>query len=293
MKLNSSSTVLWASPLVCSVNTTLYPEILNCFNETKSSIIFTSATFTSVLLILPVSIAILWMGVRRRRTTNSVTGPASHTDVFTEWIAAVEMSIIFGLLSFFCGICICDPRILTVGYYFLFFGNCAQPLFHFLICLERYLAIVHPVTYMGLKKSEGVRIRNISIGCILLMCFGIMCFAASVFPIFPVTFCFAFLAILAVIVCFLSLPVFCVLRRPGLGSDQSKQRASHIVMTITGLLLLRFFGNGASITIMNCLAESEMNHCEIFFSGTWLGLPSSLVVPLMFLHRRLTSSRGN
>lgn len=38
-----------------------------------------------------------------------------------------------------------------------------------------HLLVVHTVTYRGLKQMVGVKIRNVSIGCIWLLCLSLTC----------------------------------------------------------------------------------------------------------------------
>lgn len=53
-------------------------------------------------------------------------------------------------------------RLMTVS--FIISG---QSLFHVLTCVDHYLAVVHPISYMHLKESFGIRIRNITTVCAL------------------------------------------------------------------------------------------------------------------------------
>ena len=84
--------------------------------------------------------------------------------------------------------------------------------FHMLTCVERYLAVVHPVIYLSLRRERGIRIRNISFGCVWLLSFGAslisfdnvlvnMDVSLFIFSLFVISFC--------------SLSVLCVLIRPG------------------------------------------------------------------------------
>ncbi len=54
-------------------------------------------------------------------------------------------------------------------------------------------------------------------------------------------------------------------------------------MTILGMLLLRFFG--IFCFGLNSLILIRKDVHAVLESGIWLTLPSSLVLPLLFLHR--------
>lgn len=44
--------------------------------------------------------------------------------------------------------------------------------FPLMTCVEHYLAVVHPITYLSLRKAKGIRIRNITAGRIWLLIFA-------------------------------------------------------------------------------------------------------------------------
>ncbi|KAG8005896.1 hypothetical protein GBF38_004938 [Nibea albiflora] len=183
-------------------------------------------TFTSLfivyILLLPLFILVLYLGYQRWRRQHSVATATttSHSDVFTFHMVVLELLGILGS-SFYCyGIYTNQREEMSYGLHVYFIVSPGQTLFHLLTCVDRYLAVVHPVTYLRLRQAGGVRIRNVSIG----------------------------------------LSVLCVLIRPGPGEvggnrrqvDQSKQRAFHTISVIMAVLLLRLFSillNAAMYTL--------------------------------------------
>lgn len=109
---------------------------------------------------------------------------------------------------------------------------------------------------------------------------------ANLFSI--IDLCLLIIAIMIVSVC--SLSVLCVLIRPGPG-DQSgdrekvnklKKRAFYTITAILGFLVLRFTaGLIRSIFYMSYID----NACVVMTIGFWFYMPSSFVLPLLFLHR--------
>ncbi|KAF6714742.1 hypothetical protein FQA47_023465 [Oryzias melastigma] len=285
MQVNSS-TIVQMSPPICSPNSSFFPVLFSCFNEEPSSILITTLTFTNFLLSFPVCVLIFWLGFRQWRNSCSAPEPTSHTDVFTNCMAAVDNSYTLGLLSYYYAVQVCHATLMTFVYYCFLYANCGQTFLHFLTCIERYLAVVHPITYMRLKNAQGVRVRNAAIACVFLLSFGMVGFGALLFPVFPTKLLLFALAFVVVIVCFCTVAVFCVLRRPGLGNDESKRRAFHTVAAITMALLLRFFGQCFSIIQLGLEEDYELNYCMTYFAGCWLCVPSGLVLPVLFLQRK-------
>ncbi|CAB1451392.1 unnamed protein product [Pleuronectes platessa] len=138
MRFNSSSDITTPSPLLCSSNASFFPVIFTCFvQHPVSPSIFFAFTFTNVLF-LPLYLLVLWMGLRRWRDQGSAaSGPTSHSDVFTYQIVSLEIT-----------------------------------LFHCFTCVERYVAVVYPITYRGLRHSDRVRARNTSIGTLIRLGLG-------------------------------------------------------------------------------------------------------------------------
>ncbi|KAK2863388.1 hypothetical protein Q5P01_002921 [Channa striata] len=205
----------------------------------------------------------------------------------------MELSCIVGSIFYFYGYYGEFPSIAKTALYVFNVAFPGEMYFHTLTCVERYLAVVHPITYRRLRQSWGVRIRNISIGCIWLLCFQWICVKIlynSNFPFIPFFSCLAFSLL---VVSFCSFSVLSVLIRPGPGDvggddrrvDRLKHRAFHTVMAILAVLWLWFVG---VIVCYGLDASSLLSYddgCVVMMLGMWFCLPSSLVLPLLFLHR--------
>ncbi|XP_044040195.1 somatostatin receptor type 2-like [Siniperca chuatsi] len=296
MSVNSSSSlnVTLVPPPLPSSNSSISPLYVECLKSMASNVIFTMYTITNVLL-LPLYILILYMGFQRWRRQCSVPGgqSTSHSDFFTYHIVAVEIFGVFGSLIYTLGI-------YTNGVTMLTFGMCVsciifpgQTLFHCLTCVERYLAVVHPITYMHMRETVGVRIRNISIVCVWLLSFGWIGLTILYLPGFPAIPFLCMLGISLIVIFFCCLSVLCVLTHSGPGevggtrerADQSKHRAFHIICAILGVLLLRFFGLLVILVLPHFHGIRLEDLCGLMDSGIYLTVPSSLVLPLLFLHK--------
>ncbi|XP_056225891.1 uncharacterized protein LOC130164919 [Seriola aureovittata] len=204
---------------------------------------FRPSTFNFVLL-LPLFTFVLYMGYQRSLSKSS------HSDVFTYNVVALETLSILGFFCY-CGGALADSMIaVLVGSCMFSITSAGQNLFHVLTCVERYLAVVHPVTYLGLRQSGGVRIRNISIGCVWLICFGTLSGFILLDRSFTGVAASCLLVFSLIVVSFCSLSVLCVLIGPGPGDvggdrervDQTKRRAFYTITVIMGALVLRFMG---------------------------------------------------
>ncbi|XP_042257463.1 uncharacterized protein LOC121889519 [Thunnus maccoyii] len=204
-----------------------------------------------------------------------------------------ELMNILGSTLTCCAVFTDLPEMMMPGLYLSTINISGHIFFHILTCVERYLAVVHPVTYLGLRKARGIRIRNITIGCVWLLCFvatGFMFIEDSV-SIGILFFCITVFAL--IIICFCSFSVLCILIRPGPGEGggsrqqvhQSKLRAFYTIMAILGVLLLRFGQNTLSTALYASPQVGETGRCALWLSTFWFSLPSSLVLPLLFLHR--------
>lgn len=257
-----------------------------CHRSTVSISIGVAFSATRAALLLPASVLILYLGLHRSSATKS------DSDVFVYHLTAAELIWFSGFVSFYCGFLNDVPEMESLGLWLISMTYLTQSSLHVLTCVERYLAVVHPVTYLGLRKGPGIRIRNISIGCVWLFCFGWNVVTGLLFSL-RINSLFVLLPINILIVTFCSISVIHVLIRLGPGEvggnkgrvDQSKKKACHTVTAITGVLWFELIGTLVSVTL-NLQALSPEALCAIRSSMAGYSLPSSLVLPVMYLHRR-------
>lgn len=266
-----------------------------CSRSRKGIYIFTAFSITNIFLLLPLSTLILYLGFRRWRRQRSVSTAATtnHFDTLTYNMIAMELIEILGSLLYCAGGYTDLPEVMSFGYNLFIIILAIKIQFHTLTCVERYLAVVHPITYLGLKNKNGLMIINISIGCVWLLLSLWACVVAVASGGFITVMYFCSSGFAFVVICFCSLSVLCTLRRPGPGEvggdrervNQSKQRTFHTIMTIMGALLLGLGGMllGSVMRVLSILSNSV--RCVGMMSMVWFSLPSSLVLPLLFLHR--------
>eukprot|EP00064_Thunnus_orientalis_P020341 superscaffoldBa00005544_g20476 len=146
-------------------NSSLEYLLYHCSNSSVSFLISTVFNITRAVLLFPLSILVLYLGHQRWRQQQCSFAKISHSDIFTYHLLTMELIWFLGFLGFLCGSSVNLREMVIVGYGASSIAFYGEALFHLLTCVERYLAVVHPITYMGLRNARGVRVRNISIGC--------------------------------------------------------------------------------------------------------------------------------
>ncbi|KAJ0055688.1 hypothetical protein NL108_009639, partial [Boleophthalmus pectinirostris] len=231
------------------------------------------------MLLTPLFFWVFYVGYTQRKT--------SHTDIFTYHIIVMEFLTSLGTAVVTFGMKL--PLLIMSGTTLYGVGMIGQMFIHVLTCLERYLAVVHPITYLRLKERGGVMIRNGSIVVVWLLSTAIVCFSYTtsyhsqqtyqMISMFITTFC-----VLSLVV-FFSASVLCVLLRPGPGGgggdnqriDQSKRRAFTTMIAIVSVLFLRFILLILSYMTYLLNILNPRDSCVLSVSAHYFTFPSSLV----------------
>lgn len=265
---------------------------LNAVNSDCSPVSSATISITRVCIHVPLSIFILYLGYQQWRIQRSFR-MMSHSDIFTYHITMVELFWCLGTVVYYCGYFLKIPHVMTVGYWFTGINFSGQMCFHLLACVDRYLAVVHPLIYRALRHTGGIKIRNICIGCVWLLCF----MWTSVtnlynFSILNIPF-FCLLAFSLAIVSYCSLCVLYSLTYPGLReegrdrelTDKSKQTAFFTIMAILATLSLWFLGNLVTCAIFQLKQLSRSVECTLWALVFCFGFPNTLVLPLLYLRK--------
>ena len=289
MSVNFTSDSSVVHPQLPSNNSEL-TFYMYCIRFSAVSFIYDSFHFINMIVLLPLCTFILHHGLQhwwRKRSTSSAAS-ISHSDCFTYHMVTIELIGVCGCFWLLPVLPVSHSNTMFVGLYFFNFTWCGQMCFHIFTCVDRYLAVVHPITYLSLRNERGIRIRSIIIACAwLLSMIGMyLMLMESVYT--TLAFCLSLSSITIVSYC--SLSVLRVLIRPRPGGqgndrepiDQSKQRAFRTIVTILGVLALRFT---LSLVWAVLYALDDGMTCVIVNIEVWFNLPSSLVLPLLFLHR--------
>lgn len=268
---------------------------INCYGSMVASYISRAFFLTKLLLVMPFIILVLFLSVLRwRRQQQGCVPPASHSDVFTCHVSVFELVNVFGYILYYWGHFAGVTKMAVVGEIVLRCTFLGPLIFHIMACVDRYMAVVFPITYMRLRQLVSIRIQIISTVCVWLLSSTLGIFALLEGNYFAI-FLSVQLAIFVVIISMFSLHILCALKHAGpedMGIregrskvSQSRQRAAYMVMAITGSLWMWFFGILLPIILMNSSLRSDKHGCLVTLAGFWFSLPGNLVLPLLYLRK--------
>lgn len=273
-------------PLNTSVNRDILRE---CLFFPAGIAIMTSFTITLFFILMPVFLFVIYLGLQQWRQQHPAKS-MSHSDVFIFNMTIIELINVFGSIIICVGKYTYTLQLITLGTYIFSFNFHAQIFFHLLICLERYLAVVHPITYLTLRKEKGIKIRNIFVVCVWVACFVLLSIHVVPDENNEIQIYSVVLPILTTLT-FCNLSILMVLIRPRPGNRQcqkvgkSKMRAFYIICVIMVVLLLRFGWDLFAFRVI-CVLELQCEQvCTILMSTVWTSIPSSMVLPMIFLYQ--------
>ncbi|XP_061767868.1 uncharacterized protein LOC133559872 [Nerophis ophidion] len=207
---------------------------------------------TTLLVVLPLSLRVLHLGLQRAIFTATTF---SHSDCFVLNLAAMELIGVAAYVLAIYGINTSADQLILAGIIIQSFPWYGQMVVPVLTCVDRYMAVVHPLAYLRLKRQRSLR--------------------QVIFFLGVTSFC--------------SLSAVKVLKRPRPGQvvrtvvNKTKRRAVRIILIITGVLISKYAGNvlfsGSSMLLHSSVA------CKILVAVKGFDLPSSCLLPLLFLHK--------
>ncbi|XP_043954210.1 uncharacterized protein LOC122820705 [Gambusia affinis] len=280
MSANSSSSLLQPQP---SSLLLLFSVDQHCFITKPSSFIFIIYNVSTIVFLLPLIILVFYAAWQRKRSH-----AWSHFDYFSCHTTIIEIFCVIKLIPNFLGVRTNNILAVFVGSVLSSFVWYGETSFQVLTCADHYLAVVQPLTYRSLRNKRGTRIRNVCIGFVWLLCFLRMGLYVNSKTGFIVDFFLVVISLLITLFCNLS--ALRVLIRPGPGEparerpDRSKQKAFYTMVIILCILAVRFVSSLIWAGI--CVTHMMNNECLIMAGIIWCNLPSSLVLPLLFLHKR-------
>ncbi|XP_035989859.1 uncharacterized protein LOC110367669 [Fundulus heteroclitus] len=174
MSVNSSFSE--SSVLLPASNSSNVPFYFACQQLVTRIIIYGVFATINTLLLLPLYILVLYLGIQQwwNKRLTPAARMMSPSDFFTLNMMIPEIICNVGSVLLTLGFHLERDLLLLLGLFLFSIILPGQSLFHVLTCVDRYLAVVHPIAYMQRKETHGVQIRNISNVCVWLLCFGWM-----------------------------------------------------------------------------------------------------------------------
>ncbi|XP_017336357.1 C-C chemokine receptor type 5-like [Ictalurus punctatus] len=178
-------------------------------------------------------------------------------DVFTLNQAAVEIFFLFlGPFHIMCDVKM-DLCFYDVIGFFVGVGMLVRSLFQCWVCLERYVAVIHPITFLMFRP-----LRYRVVICVVTWTSGLACGVVCMFmfPFLPYRVILAYAVIVLSIHVFSCMSILYKLRHPGPGErnadrateDRAKKRAFHIVV----INLLTFLVQNTPFSVVFCMQDT-------------------------------------
>ncbi len=264
----------------------------DCINSTTSSIRILSdleicMLFVYLLFALPAHSYVIWLII-------TGTGSGVASEFFVLNLSVCEIGNCLNMLPFVMSYWIVG--LIKLSQFLQGLSFTGRPLFQCVICVERYLAVVHPVIFL---KYKPLRYRVICCTAVWIITLGscVCCVLVIMFSTSDVHPWFSLLQFLL----FLFIQLFClvaVLRAlkqsgPGerggeRGGNHMKRRAFHLILITTVTMLITYVPYNI-ITLLNTL--TKQNNHKLWFIVVVCYLLASFVQPVVYLHRAGKLSR--
>jgi hypothetical protein len=242
---------------------------------------FSTACYAiNFILVLPTNIYVLWLILTE-------AGGTMASEFFALNLAVSE--ILFCLCSIMYFIWLHHPTIVASYIMVFSFGFLitGRPMFQCCICVERYLAVVHPVVYL---KYKPLRYRVGCCGVVWLMVLG-----SCLFQMFGSETYFLFYVYWGEFLILFLLNLFCcvsvlrALKHPGPGegeregTNNMKMKAFKIILIIMLSMVVNYLPYEVTLPL-----KARLNVGEILLALNiclTINVITGLVQPLLFLHR--------
>ncbi|KAM4532160.1 proteinase-activated receptor 3-like [Fundulus diaphanus] len=238
---------------------------------------YLSLQFTNMFLGIPTNLTVLWLIHKNK-------GDSSTSDIFIIHLAILD--VLFCLIPPLELASIIFLNTGTAWYVLRFFYGIKDfsPLFLSCICLDRYMAVIHPITFTKLKDRQHRAALATLVWLIILAyasakCAGNIVQFDKVFTVMILT-TFAFMV-------FCNLAILWALRRSGPGRDAMhpvKKRAFKMVLIILAIIVFNYSPPVALFPFKEYFSP-DVFRCYIHYVAFGLMDFSSTIQPMLYLSK--------
>ncbi|KAM9841661.1 proteinase-activated receptor 3 [Aulostomus maculatus] len=233
--------------------------------------------FINMFLGIPANIMVLWLIHKNK-------GDSSTSDIFILHLAALD--VLFCLIP---PLELANIVFLTTSstWYVLrfFYGiKDSSPLFLSCICLDRYVAVLHPIIFTELKDRQHRAVLAVVVWLITLAYAAAKCY--DKIHNFKKVFTAMILAAFAFMV-FCNIAILWALRQSGPGRDEMhpvKKRAFKMVLIILAIIVFNYFPPVALFPFQHYFSPDVFD-CYIHYVAFGLMDFSSSIQPMLYLSK--------
>ncbi|XP_038589256.1 proteinase-activated receptor 3 [Micropterus salmoides] len=234
--------------------------------------------FINMFLGIPANVMVLWL-IRKNK------GDSSTSDIFIINLAVLDILFCLTPPLELANIVFLPTTSRNWLILFFFYGmKDFSPLFLSCICLDRYMAVIHPITFTELKDRHHRAVLALVVWLIILAYSAAKCVNTS--ENFSMIFLVMILVAFAFMV-FCNIAILWALRQSGPGRDEMhpvKKRAFKMVLIILGIIVFNYFPPVALFPFRGYFTK-DVFHCTIHHIAFGLMDFSSSIQPLLYLSK--------
>ncbi|XP_035803164.1 proteinase-activated receptor 3 [Amphiprion ocellaris] len=233
--------------------------------------------FTNMFLGIPANLMVLWLIHKNK-------GDSSTSDIFILHLAILD--VLFCLIPplEFANIVFLTASSPWYVLRFFYGMKDSSPLFLSCICMDRYMAVVHPITFTELKDRQHRAVLAIVVWLIILAYAAAKC--VGNIHNFEKVFTVMILAAFAFMV-FCNIMILWVLKQSGPGRDEMhplKKRAFKMVLIILAIIVFNYFPPVALFPFQEYFSP-DVFRCYIHYIAFGLMDFSSTIQPMLYLSK--------
>ncbi|RVE65848.1 hypothetical protein OJAV_G00120590 [Oryzias javanicus] len=274
LPLNSSLIFISHRPLNWSEGGTMYEW---CKDMPAVLIWYLSLQFTNMLLGIPTNLMVLWL-------IHTSKDESSTSDIFISQLATLD--VLFCLIPPLELVSLVFFNHTTSWYILRFFYGIKDfsPLFLSCICLDRYMAVIHPVVFTKLRDHDYRSALAVLVWLIILAYASVKCLGNV--PNFDKVFT-AMILIVFTFMVMCNITIMWALKQSGPNRDEMhpvKKRAFKMVLIILAIILFNYLPAVALFPFQKYFSP-EVFRCYIHYIAFGLMDFSSSIQPILYLSK--------